>query len=213
MGTEAIWVPLALAAVSTGAQVYNQNQQAKKQDRILADQIRGNADKQRQADAKTAEMIRREAASTDAGARQSALGQFTDQIQKASGNATRPLQTQGAVSDAYKQAGSDAALGMSNFAGNFADLVSRIDAPQQQRQALDLQRGRYATDIDMLKRFAGGDDYLAQLKLRNVRRNPWLDAASGVAGGFAGAYSGSGTRTPDAYQGWLNNNPIYAGPY
>ncbi len=195
MGTEAVWVPLVMAAVATGASVYNTRQTERRQDNALAQQIRNQSSRQRDADAKAAELIRREAGSSDADERQTALGKFTEQIQRARGNAERPLQTVGAVSDAYKKAGSDAALGMTSTATNFADLVSRIDAPMQQRQNDALARGRYGTDIDMIRRFASGDDYLDQLRLRSIRRNPWIDAGASMLNGYAGAYGGGGGAT------------------
>ena len=192
MGTEAVWIPLVMAAVGAGASVYNTRQTERRQDNALAQQIRNQSARQREADAKAAELVRREAGSNDTDERASSLAKFTDAIQKARGNAERPLETVAAVSDAYKKAGSDSALGMTSTAGNFADLVSRIDAPMQQRQNDDLARGRYATDIDMIRRFASGDDYLDQMRLRNIRRNPWIDAGASVASGYAGSYGGGG---------------------
>lgn len=40
MGTEAVWVPLVMAAVATGASVYNTRQTERRQDNALAQQIR-----------------------------------------------------------------------------------------------------------------------------------------------------------------------------
>lgn len=191
MGTEVV-VALALAAAAAGATAYNTNQTAKKQDKQLAMQLRSSRDKQRDADAKTQELIAKQAKSTDADERQSSLSQFTTAIQNKRGNAVAPLNTVGAVSDAYRKSGSDAALGMTDSASKIAGLISSIDAPSQQRQNDKYDIGRYATDIDQIKRFSAGDDFLAQMQLRNIRRNPWIDAAASVAGGAASAYSGGG---------------------
>lgn len=189
MGTEVL-IPLIVSAVAAGASAYNTRQTAKRQDNQLASQLRHQRDKQREADAKTAQLINAEANSSDADERQGALGKFTQAIQRSRGNAERPLQTQGAVSEAYKKAGSDAALGMTDYAGGIANLMANIDAPTQQRQNDALNRGRYATDIDNIRRFASGDDFLAQMRLRGIRRDPWIDAGASIANGYAGSYGG-----------------------
>lgn len=215
MGTEAIWIPLVMSAVATGASVYNSNQTAKRQDKQLASQLRSQADKQRQADARTAQLIQQQAASTDADERAGSLAKFTEQIQAHKAQAQRPLQSVGAVSDAYKQAGSDAALGMGQYAGNIASLLSSIDAPTQQRQNDALLAGRYQTDIGQLRRFSDGDDFLHQMRLRGIQRNPWIDAGASALGGAANAYGSgqSATVGENAYLGWLANDPRFAGPY
>jgi hypothetical protein len=93
-----------------------------------------------------------------------------------------------------------------------ADLTSSIDAPRQQR-ANDAQLvDRYTTDIDRIRRFSAGDDFLSQLRLRGIKPNPWIAAGAGVANGAASAYGGGSSAT-DPYSGWLNNDSTYAGPY
>jgi len=143
----------------------------------------------------TAELIAKEAASTDADERSSSLARFTQAIQAHKGDATRGLQAQGNVSDAYKQAGSDAALGITDYGGKIAGLLSSMDAPIQQRQNDALVRGRYATDIDQIRRFSDGDDYLARLRLRGIRPNPWVSAIGAMAGAYGSNYSGGGTKS------------------
>jgi ATPase subunit of ABC transporter with duplicated ATPase domains len=203
MGAE-ILVPLAIAAASAGVQYYNTRQTAKKQDNTLAAQLRADADKQKQADAQTQQLIAKTRSSTDADEKAGSLAKFTQAIQANQANATRPLQTQGAVSDAYKKAGSDAALGIASKAGGLADLVSSIDAPTQQRQNDVRDLDDFKTNIGMIRRDSAGDDFLSQMRLRGIKRNPWLDAASQVGTSYASNYGGrasgaSGASSPNTY--------------
>jgi hypothetical protein len=201
MGTEAAWIPLVLSlagtAVGAGATIYNQRQTAKQQDNVLAAQLRSEAAKQREADAQTQNLINNVKNSSSADEKAGSLGQFTQAIQANRANAERPLQTQGAVSAAYKKAGSDAALGMATKATGLADLVSSIDAPFQQRQNDRKILDDYDQNIGLIERRNSGDDFLTQLKLRRIRPNPWVSAvgdfASGAAKGYGGGYGAGST--------------------
>lgn len=185
-------MPLVAAAIGAGTTVYNTKQTEKRQDNALAGQLRSQSEKQRRADQKTSELIAKEAQSTDADERKSSLANFTDAIQAHKASAAKSTQSQGDVSEAFKAAGSNAALGMTDYAGKIAGLLSSIDAPTQQRQNDAFVRGRYATNIDNIRRFSSGDDFLSQMRLRGIRRNPWLDAAGQVAGAYGANYTGGG---------------------
>lgn len=191
MGTE-VAIALALAAASAGAEYYNNRQVAKRQDNTLAAQLRAENAKQHQADAETAKLVAKTKASSDSDEKAGALGQFTAALDANRANALRPLMTEGAVSDAYKKAGSDATLGMANKAAGLADLTASIDAPHQQRQNDVRDYDNYQTQIGLIKRANSGDDFLTQMKLRSIQKNPWLSAFSSMAGGASkGVGSGS----------------------
>jgi len=186
------WVAVGIALVSTAVSVYNTQQTAHKQDNALAAQLRAQATKQHDADAKTAQLIQHEAGFNDKAEKAGSLQKFQQAIEQNKGNAVSPLNAPGAVSDAYKKSGSDAALGITDFGNQFADLVSSIDAPTQARQNDQYVQNKYANDIDQIKRFSQGDDFLAEMRLRGIKRNPWLDAASSVGNAYAGSYKGGG---------------------
>jgi hypothetical protein len=212
MGVAAI--PLVLSAIGTGAAIYNNQQTEKRQDKQLASQLRMDAVKQHEADAKTAELVNKTRQSTDKDEKAASLGAFTQAIKANQQNANRPLATLGNVSQAYKQSGSDAALGMAQKATGLADLISSIDAPTQQRQNDVRDVDDYHTKIGLIERRSRGDDFLAQMKLRSIKRNPWIDAFSQVAGGYANNY-GSGSApssSPNLYSdgsGFTYNLPSY----
>lgn len=189
-------IALALAAAAAGGQYYNTQRVAKKQDSAAAAQIRQQGNRQRAADAKVNDLITGLSKSTPAGEQAGTLENYMAQIRAQGGNATTGLHQAGATSDAYRKASNDAALGVSDYGEKVAGLLSRMDAPGLQRLREGVDAARFETDINQLKRFSDGDDFLAKLKFDRIRRNPWLDAFSAFAGGASGAVGsgwGSGT--------------------
>ena len=205
MGTELL-IPLALAAVSGGAQYVNSQNVARKQDQTLAAQIRNQNQLQQQADAKTAQLIQKEGQSTDTQDKAKSQAQFNQALAQKMPQAAPALNVPGAVSAAYKNSKSDAALGISDYANNLSDVTSSIDAPTMERQRDQIQNiDPYQTSIGLLSRQNAGDNYLYNLKLNNIRANPWLSLISGVAGGAAGGLARGtgfgGSSTADAASG------------
>jgi len=192
MGSEAIWVPLALSALGAGASYYNTQQTAKKQDNALAQQIRNQQNLQHQADARTAQMIQQQGQQTDTKEKAAGLAANQAVLQANAGQAQKVFQVPGAVSQAYQTAGANAAQGITNFGNQQADLQSSINAPSQQRQNNRVNIDNYGNDLGLIARKASGQNFLDQLKLQSVRRNPWIDVGSGLLNGAAGAYGGSG---------------------
>lgn len=192
MGTEAVWIPLVMAALGTGVSVYNQNQTAKKQDNTLAQQIRDQQAIQQKANSRTSQLINQQSQQTDQPQKQASQAQFANQLAANQPEALNPLKSVGAVSDAYKSAGANAAQGITSYGNNQADLLSSIAAPGQQRRENQKNLDDYSTDIGNLKTQLGGQDFLSQLKLQGIRQNPYLSAASGLLGAGAGAMSSGG---------------------
>ena len=118
------------------------------------------------------------------------------------------------ASQAYNKEKSDAQLGVANYGGQQADWLSSITAPQLQRQR-DVRDiiDPYKTDIGLISRANQGDNFLSNLKLNNIRANPWLSLVSGVAGGASsamakGGYGGGASDTAGAAAG----QPFYMQP-
>lgn len=206
MCTGAEIIPLVVAAVGTTATVINQRNVAHQQDQALAAQIRAQQAKQQQADARTAQLINKEATSTDTQDKAKSLAAYSTELAKKAPEATTALGAPSAASRAYAQQKSDAALGVADYGGQQADWLSSIQAPQLQRQRDIIQNiDPYKTDIGLISRANAGDNFLANLKLNNIRANPWLSLASGIAGGAANAMAkggyGAGSTTADAASG------------
>lgn len=184
MGAAAL--PLIATLVGTGASLYNTQQTAKKADSAQARLIRNQARKQGELDQRVNKEVQDLSQSNSADERAKALTNYTDTVRRGSSDITAGL-TPGIGSAAFKDAGKAATDGTLGYANNIADLMSRIDAPTMQRRGEAFGYGRLATDTNMLAREARGQAFLDELRMRQVQRNPWLDALSGVASGFGGS--------------------------
>lgn len=186
------WIGAVIALAAAAAQQYNSNEVAKKQDRTAADAIRASSVKQRRADAAVNELVNQTEASTPKQSADNSLDQYRQAMLATTAGSNAGLNQQGNTSAEYKQGGADASLGIADYGSKFAGLMSRIDAPSQQRQKELLNQGQYATTIGMINRANAGDQYLSDLKLRGIKRDPWIDAAASAANAYAANYGGGG---------------------
>ena len=81
-------------------------------------------------------------------------------------------------SDAFKDYAQQGAQGVQQYADKSAGLMSRIDAPGMQRMGEGFSRGHLGTDVGLIAREASGQAFMDDLRLRSIRRNPWIDAAA-----------------------------------
>jgi len=191
MGTMA--VPLMLAAASAGASAYNTRRTERRQDRALADKIRTQGRKQQEADARVNAALDTMARSNPAADRAAALSEYVAQLQANRGNLSALGGQAGRVSDAYTEAASDAALGVAADTNARAGLMATQDGSGRMREREGRGQSRLGTDIGLIRREAEGLAALDEMRIRNIRRNPWLDAAATVLGAMAG--SGVGAKT------------------
>lgn len=193
MGAEVL-IPLLIAGASTGAQLYNTNRTERKQDNQLASSIRRQGKKQAEADKRVDEEVRNLEQSTAQEERRERLGQYMQTLE-------RGKQTSGFLpnvgGDAFQADSAEAQAGVQAQAASDAGLASRIDAAGMQRQGEAFGFGRLGTDLQRIGRESQGDAYIDELRLRMIRRNPWIDAASQFGMGAAGALMGAGQVKPD----------------
>ena len=189
MGTEAIWIPAVAALVSSGAQIVQARNLRKKSDRIALDTLRSNDVRQKEANARTAQLIDETSASNNKAERSSLLSGFLGQLQKA-----RPAAQAGlapGVGGDYARDAAAAALGIDQKGQEFADLASRLDSPRYQRLREGRMRADAGVDARLTEMKQRDSDRLMQNRLRGVQANPWLQALAQVAGGVAGSYAGA----------------------
>lgn len=189
MGTEAIWIPLVLAAAGGTASAVNARNVAKKNEQIQARGIAAQARRQEQADARISDEIRAQNASTPEEERAEALGQFTDTLR----NAKASAEGGGDVpmgSDRYQTESVDAKADIQDYGGKLADIVSRINAPLRQRENEAQSRNRTASDVAGIARNAEGDAWLTQLMASSVTPNTGLSIAAPLLQGAASATAG-----------------------
>lgn len=198
MGTEAFWIPVALAAAGTGVDYYAGQEAASERDRVLAGGIKRQRQRQSEADARiNQELAAREASNPD-DERQQAMAQFMEQLKRARGPAggTTDVPTAG---DRYRADSAAAKVGIQNFGTRRADTASRISAPIRQRTGESISADRTGADVGLIGRKARGDDYVTQLKASSITEDPWLKAlgialrAAGMAYGAGAGAVGGGT--------------------
>jgi hypothetical protein len=199
MGTEAIWIPLAISALSAGATAYDQNRVAREQKEESTDMMKAQQRKQLQADAILNENTAALGESSPEEERQKALSGFLETLRANSGVAGG-TSTDAASGGRYGEDAAAAKADIQNYGANRSDMLSRIVAPSRQRQNERFAIGRTADEVSGVSRNADAERFLSQLRMQSIRANPWITAASqvgqGVATGMAGA-AGSGGQLSD----------------
>lgn len=193
MGIE-LALALGLAAAGAGVSAYNTNKTLKKQDAAAAQGIRNQAKLQREADARVNEQVQQLEGSTMADERAKRLDEFMATLAANRGQA-RGIDA-GTLGSAAFQAANDAGVTRADTAAaRTAGQLATADAATMQRIGEGVSYGRLATDLGLTQRRASGQQFLDDLRLRRIRRNPGLDVLAGALSGAAGmapAMAGAG---------------------
>lgn len=187
MGTEAIWIPLVTAAIGAGASAYQAKRVGDKQDSIAAAGIRRQSENQNKVNERLNRTLKATADSSPDAARQSANDSYLKAIQSQLASGTAGLARRG-VSEQYDQLATGAAANADDYASTVAGLLARIDAGGLQRQNERNIASDFSYDISPIAGDIQGDEFLTNLALKRVRRNPYVDLAAGAASGAANAY-------------------------
>lgn len=193
------WVAGLLLVAAAAAQEYNSEQVAKHQDQQAAIGIMEQGRKQKQADSKVNDEVQKLASSNADDERATRLQDYMTTLARGKQTAQAGLNTPQIGGSAFQADASKAAGQVQDNAATTAGLMARIDAPGMQRQGEAFDYGNLATDLDLIKRQAAGEDFLNQLRIRAIRRNPWIDLAAAGASGYANAYASKGGSGDSAY--------------
>jgi len=184
-------VPIAIMAAGALAQQSENDRVIRKQDQETAQGLLNQSRRQQEADRRVNDEIAQLETSTAADDRAQRLGQYMQQLQRGQRQALSGLNSP--IGGATFQADAGAArAGADNAAATTAGLMSRIDAPQLQRQQEAFGYGKLATDLDMEARASRGQQFIDQLRLRQIRRRPEVDLLAGLATSAGGAMAGGG---------------------
>ncbi|WP_414497721.1 hypothetical protein [Stenotrophomonas maltophilia] len=184
-------IPIAIALAGTAAQQAETQRVERKQDQETAQGLLNQSRRQQEADRRVNDEIAQLETSTADAARNDRLGQYMQQLQRGRKQAVAGLG--GPIGGATFQADAGAArAGADNAAATTAGLMSRIDAPQLQRQQEAFGYGKLATDLDMEARASRGQQFIDQLRLRQIRRRPEVDLLAGLATAAGGSMAGGG---------------------
>lgn len=192
MGLDPISIALIATAASAGVSAYNTHETEKKQDNALVAQLQQQKVRQGEADQATKALIDKDQASNPKDAQQKAAAQYDTQLANNQAVAAASVPTTPGASSTYKDDAKNAALGIGDYGTKMAGLMSRIDAPQAQRQQEAFNAGDTSAKLGQISNFAQGDNFLSQLRLNAIRRNAGLDALASVLKGVGSAAGGMG---------------------
>lgn len=224
------WVAVATVAAYV-VNRYNTTNTARKQDNALAAKERMDMFNQSLSNQNVRDLVNKTAKSTPQAAKAKDLNSFLDTIRQHYALTNSASAPHGNVSGAYDQAAKDAAAGVSQYADTRAGNMAGMMAPIQQRQQEAANRSDTAMALSSLARKAKMQDFLANMKIAAIKRNPWLDllstglkayaGAKASAGGFGGATpkssmplnysSGGGLYTPTSFSPSID--PMNASTY
>ena len=191
------WIALGITLLGAAASAYNTQQTAKKQDRALAAQINQQGQKQQQASAKIAEALAAQAQSDSVDEQAQQMDSYLTTLRQGQQNAglnTGP----GGFSEEYRRGTAEAGQQLGEYGTGRAGLLSRIDAPRLQRQNEGILFDTLGNELRMIGREASGQNYLDQLRLNSIQRDPWLDALGSVATSYGKGMAGAGAGAGDA---------------
>lgn len=207
MGTEAVWVPLVMAAVGAGTSYVNTRNTNRRLDNEAVTRLTNQRGRQREADKEIQQLITETAASNPERRSAEALAGYTSELRRSQGQQTSGIDNLMGASDAYKAQAAAGAQGVSEYGGQLASLFSRIDGAMRQREDEGVARMDAQNRIDMHSRRSAGDDHLSDLRLQGIGPNPLLTAVSQLAYGASQGY-GSGGSTLGAGAGKKKNTGV-----
>ena len=177
-----------IAGAGQVANLVNNQQAARAQDREVAAGMRRNQALTDQGNARVRELIDKTGASNPAAEEQTANADFLQALKSAK------MQSGGDFFGGPGGARFADDLGLARTAaeGEGKSLAARtaaIDAPQFQRQREGVDVNNASTDLGLLGDQARGNDYLTQLRVSNQRPNPWVSGFGDLVSAFGRNYS------------------------
>jgi hypothetical protein len=217
LGTEAFWIPAALAAVSAGGQYVNQKNAASRQDQGEAQAIRDQSDLQQQAAGKASALTKQIAVNNPNQIAAKATGDYVSQLRKNAAGASQPG-TSSALAPAvgansrYNSDVGKSAQTVGDYGNNMAGQMGQIDAAVRQRQNEGLAQQSLGTDLNTLGAQSYTKNFVDQLRAQAAGvQSPWLSLFSGMAGAGASAMAKNGAFTkgaPDSTGAVLGNGTV-----
>ncbi len=183
------YLALAAAAAAAGTSYYNAQNTARKQDDSAAASIRNQNKQQERADQKIADLVKANQGSNSQDEQAQFNNAYLQTLQQGS-QKSGFNQGAGGFSDVYRQDVANAAKATDQYGVDRAGLLSRIDAPTEQRRNEGVMFDDTRNSLLGIDRDAKQQAFLDQLKLSSIKENPWLGALSAGLSGYAGAAGG-----------------------
>lgn len=178
-------LPYIIEGASVAASAVNTHNTAVKQNKALAQSILDQTAYQKKANTDVNTTLNKVSASTAEKPQQQRLNDYVAQLRAARQNTDTGLATPGA-SQAFKADAAKTAQGLQSYGNEQAGLMSQMDAPAIQRQQEGFDYNALGGDLGVLSREAQLKNFVDMLRVRGIRRNPFLDLASGFGMAYAG---------------------------
>ena len=200
MGTEAFWVPLAIAAVSGGAQAVNQSDANKRAQNAQVQAIANQQMLRGQANDLVTKQIQNIAQSNPQQLAAKATGDYVAQLRRnaagAASGTTSGSQTFGQSTSAlpanvngssrYNTDVANSQKEVQQYGDTEAGQMGQIDAAVRQRQNEGLQMQTLGTGLNTLNAQSYGQSFVDQLRAQAAgQSNPWISLGASILGAAA----------------------------
>jgi hypothetical protein len=214
VGTEAFWIPAALAAVSAGGQAINQNNANQRAQNAEVQSIASQQQYRQQANDQVKALTQQIATNTPQQLEDQETSQFVNTLRKnaagsAAGGTTAndpnnfgaPVsalpQNIGGASKQYKTSAANSQQETQQYGNTEAGQMSAIDSAVRQRQNEGLALNTLGTNLNVLGGESAGTGFVNQLRAQAASQaNPWASLFSGILGGAAQGMSKNGWFAP-----------------
>ena len=182
-------------ALSVGGSLldsFGDYQANKKRDRIIRMIMERRARQQEEIDAALMSEVGTLRGETPEAERDKAMSEFVGQLRATRAAQPTSLGARGTVSNREAAEVGELRAGLGQFSNREADITARIDSQRRMREGQGLRLGRLGTDLTEKTRLIDSADFLDQLRLNRVRKNPWFGALGSIMKGAGGALAGGG---------------------
>lgn len=220
MGTEEFWVPVALAALSGGAQYANQSKANSRANAAETQNIIDQQQSQNQANSQIRNLTQQISQNTPAHIQGQATGDYVAQLRKNAagstqgGSTTSSPTTYGASTSALAPAAGASARyntgtetsqqQVQDYGNQQAGEMGALDAATRQRQNEGLAMNTLATNLNSINQASWGKNFVNQLRAQAAgNANPWVSLFSGMLGAGAKSYTPSHSAGAAPVNPWL----------
>jgi hypothetical protein len=206
MGTEEFWVPVALAALSGGAQYANQRQATSRANAAETQNIIDQQQLQNQAGSQIKQLTQQINQNSPAQLQAQATGDYVSELRKNAAGSTQGGSTTGspttygastsalapnvAGSSRYQADQGTSQQQVENYGNQYAGELGALDAATRQRQNEGLAMSTLATNLNTLNQASWGRNFVNQLRSQAAgTANPWVSLFAGMLGAGAKNYT------------------------
>ena len=206
MGTEEFWVPVALAALSGGAQYANQSKANSRANAAETQNIIDQQQLQDKANAQVNQLTKQVSQNSPAQIQAQATGDYVNELRKNAagstqggsttsgpttfGASTSALAPSVAGSSRYQTDQGTSQKQVENYGNTYAGELGALDAATRQRQNEGLAMSTLGTNLNTLNQQSWGKNFVNQLRAQaSGNANPWVSLFSSMLGAGARNYT------------------------